>query len=715
MAKFNEKWTPELQDYASQQEQKYGLPSGSLHQIIKQESAGYTDAISKTGARGLTQLMPGTAKEMGVTDINDPYQQISGGAKYYSTLLNGPAEGNPVIAAGMYNSGPNRKAYKIKDTRLLPTETQNYMKKFNSEYYANQSSPSVGEKVLNAVIQPASANEIPYNDGKSYNADTNISSSNEITPEQFASLKPSTVIENSTEITPEQFASLKPIQQERTLGQAISEIPANIIPSAQKNVEGIINAALHPVETAKTLGGIAQGTGQFIAENLKDKSLKDILLPSAITGSKNVYKTNTTPEFSNFATQMAERYGNNQNILNTLATDPFGLAMDISPVVSPAAKVAGLGKTAAVSEAVSKPVGTMAQGVTNIAGGVAKPILGVSTGAGSASIGAAYEAGRKGILSPENKAFRESLAGNIPETAVVDTAKGALQNIRNDMQSTYTNAISSLEGSSDIIPFSELKPGIDEALKIGEYKGKVTNPSVVPVKKQITDAVTEWENANPAEFHTILGLDALKKRVGDIYNSTELHTPQRAYAGKVLNTISSKLKSVSPEYGKIMEDYSTSLQQIDEIDRELSMSAKNPSTTLKKLQSVMRNNANTSWARRGQLADILKESGAPNLEYSLAGQNLNTWTPRGLAGPMALPSASTIGTMSGLIPAVGSLLASSPKLVGNVANVAGMGAKAIEKGSNIYGKAVTGQGLPIRSELLQTNEEEMRKRGLLGN
>jgi len=342
MAKFKQQWTPELQDFATQQEQLQGLPAGSLHQLIKQESAGYTDAVSSAGAQGLTQLMPGTAKQMGVTDINDPKQQIAGGAKYYAQLLNGPAEGNPIIAAGMYNSGPNRRAYKIKDTTLLPTETQNYMSKFYNEYASKQQAPqpSIGEKILNAVVTPAYADETPYTQKlQTQKAQVGVSdelspeqfaalqpvSNGELTPEQFAALQPATTpTTNSDELTPEQFAALGTTKPKYSLTDANTYTTAvqNIIPSAIKLGSGTlqagINAATHPLDTISGLSNIATGEIQKV---IPGKS------PAELLGLTGPVPADATKAFDE---ALYNRYGTTENIANTIATDPVGLMSDIT-------------------------------------------------------------------------------------------------------------------------------------------------------------------------------------------------------------------------------------------------------------------------------------------------------------------------------------------------------------------------------------------------
>jgi soluble lytic murein transglycosylase-like protein len=97
--------TPE--DLAAQAAKKYLLPDSFVRSVMKAESGFQPNAVSPRGAIGLMQLMPDTARELGV-DPRDPGQNAEGGAQYLRTLL-ARYESDPnqvLLALAAYNAGP---------------------------------------------------------------------------------------------------------------------------------------------------------------------------------------------------------------------------------------------------------------------------------------------------------------------------------------------------------------------------------------------------------------------------------------------------------------------------------------------------------------------------------------------------------------------------------------------------------------------------------
>ena len=85
--------------------QKHGIDPALLAGLVKQESGFNPNAGSPAGARGLAQLMPGTAAGLGVTNVLDPLQSLDGGAKYLRQQLDAFG-GDVTKALAAYNAGP---------------------------------------------------------------------------------------------------------------------------------------------------------------------------------------------------------------------------------------------------------------------------------------------------------------------------------------------------------------------------------------------------------------------------------------------------------------------------------------------------------------------------------------------------------------------------------------------------------------------------------
>ena len=107
---------------------RHGLDPRVFRNLVQTESSFDPKQVSSAGAVGLTQLMPGTAKEMGVKDPHDPDQNLEGGAKYLKQLLD-HYNGNYQLALTAYNAGPGNVDKKGLDARHAEGADPDYFSK----------------------------------------------------------------------------------------------------------------------------------------------------------------------------------------------------------------------------------------------------------------------------------------------------------------------------------------------------------------------------------------------------------------------------------------------------------------------------------------------------------------------------------------------------------------------------------------------------------
>jgi hypothetical protein len=301
--------------------------------------------------------------------------------------------------------------------------------------------------------------------------------------------------------------------------------------------------------------------------------------------------------------------------------------------------------------------------------------LGMTTGAGEEAIGQAFQAGKTG-----NQAFLQNLKGEVPTSEILDQAKQALSNIRATRMAGYKEGIKSTMPSQELVAgkplptpmkrldFAPITDKLDETIQSLKVETPTTSKFKIGKEelskvKELESIVGEWKK--DATLHTAEGLDALKQRLDALYPESPMQRQAQRAITSVRNTVKDTIVSQDKNYAKTMKAYEESLTMEREIERALSLGDRaSADTAIRKLQSLTRNNANTSFAYRKELADALKTQGGEDLMPALSGQALSSWTPRGLAGQGTALGIGATGALTVNPGAAALLPLTSPRTVG---------------------------------------------------
>jgi hypothetical protein len=111
---------------------KYQIDPLLIYLVMREESGFNHRAVSRAGARGLMQLMPATARRLGVRNIHDPFENVEAGTRYLRSLLE-MFDGDVNLALAAYNAGEDTV---VKYGRRIPPyrETMNYVWRINTAY-----------------------------------------------------------------------------------------------------------------------------------------------------------------------------------------------------------------------------------------------------------------------------------------------------------------------------------------------------------------------------------------------------------------------------------------------------------------------------------------------------------------------------------------------------------------------------------------------------
>jgi hypothetical protein len=348
-----------------------------------------------------------------------------------------------------------------------------------------------------------------------------------------------------------------------------------------------------------------------------------------------------------------------------------------------------MGQNVATGGAIGTAIPVVGRGIQAAGSGIRRG-LGLTTGAGEESIAQALRAGREG-----NQTFLQNIRGDVSAADVLDQAKDALANMRATRSQAYKQGIQTTMPSAEIVagkalpkaptkldfaPIANSLDDVVESLKVKTPTGsqfKIGSAEISKVE-ELQDIVKTWQK--DSSLHTAEGLDALKQRLDALYPDSPMQKQVQRAVTSVRNAVKDTIVNQDKNYAKTMKAYEESLSLEREIERALSLGNRGAAdTAIRKLQSLTRNNANTNYGYRMELAKALQEQGGQDLMPALAGQALSSFTPRGLAGQGAALGIGAGGALTVNPAALAALPLTSPRLVGMGAYGLGRATRDIPK------------------------------------
>jgi hypothetical protein len=474
---------------------------------------------------------------------------------------------------------------------------------------------------------------------------------------------------------PQASSSMTPSQ---VLTGAVMNFPSSLYSMATD----VFKAVTDPVQTARDLGTLFVGaTSKVLGEPFFES---DLAKQMRLKGEKSAEQVGAF---------MANRYGSVEGAKQAIATDPAGVLSDVSMLFTGGAGIAPKASTASkvLTKAadITNPLNVITAPVRLGAQAVA-PTLGMITGAGSESVRQAFQAGKEG--GEKAKSFTENLRGTADQLQVLEDTKANLKAMIQEQQNLYRSGMVNIKNDKSVLDFTDIDNSLGKAADRVYYKGKVRSEDAAGYITKAQKIIDDWKNSNPAEFHTPEGLDILKQKIYDDVLSDIPITKKssRDIIGDIYNSIKSTIQRQAPTYAETMKQYANTAEQVREIEKSLSQGKKaSADAGLRKLQTVLRDNASTNYGQRANLVSQLEATspvygGGIPIKPALAGQALSKVTPRGIQGAGTFGTAGLLGSQISAPLGIGYLAASSPRLVGEASYLAGQGAKQTGKVTGLF-------------------------------
>lgn len=481
----------------------------------------------------------------------------------------------------------------------------------------------------------------------------------------------------------------KPMDWQTTLATSASNLPS----SAMKFGKEFYEAVTNPVQTIKDIGMVAAGGLKNITPEFVQKFITSI--------AKEPGQIDQAVQMANaFGGEYAKKYGSIEGFKQALASDPVSVIADMSILLtgggSLAAKVPSIaraGEIAATAGRAIDPLNLAAKAVTKplqLAEMLATPTVAGISGTSPSAIRQAATTGRESIIdvargTEKAQAFLDQTTGKAPATDAVQVAREAVDELRKSRSAEYNAGMANIKTDKKVLDFTRIDQAVLDADKYAYFKNALKNPEAAKALEEVSDIIKDWKSRPAKEYHTPEGFDNLKQAVGGVLEKYKPGTTEYKAVSEVYNAIKKDIVKQAPAYGKVMKDYLEASDTLQDLAKSLVSNDRAASDlTLRKLQSIFRNNVNTNYGSRLEKAKILEGAGADTLFPMLAGQVFNAPTARGIQGAIAPYAAG--GSIAAALanpslwPVIAATAAaSSPRIVGLTSYYGGKTYGAAEK------------------------------------
>ena len=468
-----------------------------------------------------------------------------------------------------------------------------------------------------------------------------------------------------------------PSVEDRSLPpKTLGGFASNILPSAGRLATDIGSAIAHPVETAKGVAGL----------------LTRPPMAGPRAGELN-------PQQEALIEFVRGRYGSPEALGATVYNDPVGFLADVSSVLSGGAgvlkgaasiapKIGGVSRAAGIASKAARatdPVGTVVRGGVK----VAKIPLNIGFKFTGAAIGAATGSGTEAVriaVVKNTKRFQAAMRGQRSILQVADDVRDAVQELRRKRGAVYREQLKKLKSSKAKIDLAPVRAKIDA--KLADFRVKRVKSKSKKAQKQFdfsssaigdkaqreiaraVDLIDNWEDTS------VLGVDALKRRLGDFYSDSG---QSRAFVASLEKEVRKTLDGV-PGYKKMTSQYAAATGVIDLFDKELSLSQQ-AGTTVRKLSNALNQNNNF----RQVLLEALDDASGTGLIEEIAGSTFQSIAPRGIMRPLIGGSLIySIGT--GALESIPAVTLTSPRAMGELLTAI----SAVRRGAATIGRTIPG-------------------------